>query len=125
MSVFGKVSHLDWVTERISKLGFKQVLIDESSFEGNSRTAILILDSNSIPTSNQFIAKEHWILVLSICDGVTPKYAVDIELSPRFDEMERSEDGLFALSGADYILIRRGLKNRVERMMVIGLPKCL
>jgi spore coat polysaccharide biosynthesis predicted glycosyltransferase SpsG len=113
----GIISDLDWVAERISRLGFSQILADESELSTNSESDVLILDSYSTLLSSAFIAKENWKLVLSICDEITPKYAADIELWPGFKEINTNQvGGVVVLSGADFILIRRGIEKSIRKL---------
>ncbi len=124
----GNISGLDWVAERISSLGFVQVLSDESSFVPNAASDVLVLDSYSIPVSNTFIAKKNWKLVMSICDQITPNYKVDIEIRPGFEEIREGRETPVVLSGAEYILIRRGIlksngkkvDSRYPKVLVVG-----
>ena len=112
----GNISGLDWVAERISSLGFTQVLTEATSFVPDAATDVLVLDSYSIPPSNQFIAKMNWKFVMSICDQITPNYVVDIELRPGFEKTFEDQTTPIVLSGADHILIRQGiLKSKIEK----------
>ena len=110
----GKISGLDWVAERINTLGFTQVLSDESSFVAQPATDILILDSYSIPVSNPFIAKINWKFVMGICDQISPKYMVDIELRPGFEKAKKGGTKPELLCGPKYILIRQGILKSKE-----------
>jgi spore coat polysaccharide biosynthesis predicted glycosyltransferase SpsG len=124
----GNISGLDWVAERISTLGFAQVLSDESAFVPNAASDVLVLDSYSIPVSNSFIAKKNWKLAMSICDQMTPKYRVDIEIQPGFEKIREGQETPVVLSGAEYILIRRGIlksnrekgDSRYPKVLVVG-----
>jgi spore coat polysaccharide biosynthesis predicted glycosyltransferase SpsG len=114
----GSISDLDWVSERIAKLGFSQVLTNQDSFEPDSEADVLILDTYSLSLSDQFISKKNWRLVLSICDEVTPKYDCDIELRPGLVEVKSDRNVPMVLSGADHVLIRKGIgKSKRERSL--------
>jgi spore coat polysaccharide biosynthesis predicted glycosyltransferase SpsG len=91
----------------------------------NSKTDVLVLDSYSIPVSDRFIAKENWKFVLSICDEITPKYIADIELRPGLEKIEKALDGPVVLSGAEYILIRKGIEKSNRKTNDSGIPKVL
>jgi spore coat polysaccharide biosynthesis predicted glycosyltransferase SpsG len=121
----GRISDLDWVAQRISKLGFSQVLSVESAFTPNIETDVLILDSYSIPVANAFIAKENWKLVLSICDEISPRYVTDIELRPGLQEIGGAHDGPVVLEGAEFILIRKGIEKSSRKVDHVGVPKVL
>lgn len=124
----GNISDLDWVAERISTLGFAQVLSNESAFSPNAATDVLVLDSYSIPVSNAFIAKKNWKLAMCICDQITPNYKVDIEIRPGFEKIHEHQESPIVLSGAEYILIRRGIvksngkkrSSRYPKVLVVG-----
>ena len=124
----GSISGLDWVTERISALGFRQVIAEETSFVGDSRTDVLILDSYSIPVSNMFIAEMNWKFSMSICDEITPNYSVDIELRPGFEKTREGQMTPIVLSGGEHILIRQGIfkssgekaNSGTTRVLVLG-----
>ena len=112
----GSILDLDWVSERTEKLGFSQVLPNHDGFEPDSESDVLILDSYSIPITDQFIAKKNWKLVLNISDQITPKYDSDIELRPGLVEVKSDQNVPRVLSGADYILIRKGIgKSKKEK----------
>ncbi len=121
----GQILDLSWVSERISKLGFMQIIADEQLFIPNSETDVLILDSYSMQISNSFIDRKNWKLVLSICDQITPKYEVDIELHPGLEKTEGILGGPLVLSGSDYVLIRHGIKKSVKKKQMSLITKVL
>jgi spore coat polysaccharide biosynthesis predicted glycosyltransferase SpsG len=94
----------------------------------NAETDVLILDSYSIPVSNAFIAKMNWKFSMSICDEITPNYAVDIELRPGFEKTGEGQSTSIVLSGAEHILIRQGIfksdrkkgDSETTRVLVVG-----
>ena len=120
----GDISGLDWVAERISTLGFAQVLSDESMFVPNAASDVLVLDSYSIPPSNSFIERKSWKFVVSICDQITPKYKVDIEIRPGFENIQEVATPI-VLSGAEYILIRNGILKSNKKKGGYRNPKVL
>jgi spore coat polysaccharide biosynthesis predicted glycosyltransferase SpsG len=114
----GSILDLGWASERIAKLGFSQVLTNHDSFEPDSESDVLILDTYSLSLSDPFIAKKKWKLVLSICDEITPKYDSHIELRPGLVEVRSDRNVPKVLSGADYVLIRKGIgKSKRERSL--------
>jgi spore coat polysaccharide biosynthesis predicted glycosyltransferase SpsG len=121
----GNISDLDWVAQRISATGFTQVLSDENSYEADSQTDVLVLDSYSIPVSNAFIAKENWKFAMSICDEITPNYMVDIELRPGFEKSRKDQVTPVVLSGAEHILIRREIFKSTRKKEVGSTTKVL
>jgi len=124
----GEISGLDWVDNRIANLGFSRVVVDSRSFVPDSNSDVLILDSYSISASDAFIAKKKWKLVLSICDEITPKYDVDIELCPSLESTSTGHVTSTILSGPEYILIRNGIEksmrsfalDEVVRVLIFG-----
>jgi len=106
----GVISDLDWVSERIAKLGFSQVLEHEDLYQANDNSDVLILDSYHIPIDHQFIARQNWKLVLSISDKITPGYECDIELRPGLTKVNQRQSAPVVLSGPEYILIRKGIE---------------
>lgn len=121
----GEISGLDWVDNRIANLGFSQVVADSKSFVPNLNSDVLILDSYSISTSDAFIAKEKWKLVLSICDKITPKYDVDFELCPSLETTSTGHVASTILSGPEYILIRNGIEKSMRSVASDEVTKVL
>ena len=105
----GEISGLDWVLDRITNIGFSQVISREESFVPEPNSDVLILDSYTIPISNSFILKKNWKLVLTICDEISPKYEADIEVHPGLEPDTRGCTAPVILSGAPYVLIRNGI----------------
>ena len=114
----GSILDLAWVSERIAKLGFSHVLTNQDSFEPDSESDVLILDTYSISLSDPFVAKKNWKLVLSICDEITPKYDSHISLRPGLVEVRSDRNAPRVLSGPDHVLIRKGIeKSKRERSL--------
>ncbi len=106
----GVISDLDWVSERIAKLGFSQVLEYEDLCQVDHKSDILILDTYHIPIDHHFIAQQNWKLVLSISDKFTPRYECDIELRPGLTRVNQRQIAPVVLSGPEHILIRKGIE---------------
>jgi spore coat polysaccharide biosynthesis predicted glycosyltransferase SpsG len=115
----GEISGLDWVANRVADMGLSQVVADCGSFDPDSRSDVLILDSYSISASDAFISKKRWKLVMSICDEITPKYDVDIELCPSLELTSTKRVASIVLSGPEYILIRNGIE-KSKRSVALG-----
>jgi len=115
----GEISDMDWVANRIANMGFSQVVAESGSFDSDANSDVLILDSYSISTSDAFISKNKWKLVMSICDEITPKYDVDIELHPSLESTSTKRVASIVLSGPEYILIRRGIE-KSKRSAALG-----
>jgi spore coat polysaccharide biosynthesis predicted glycosyltransferase SpsG len=121
----GEISGLDWVSERIAKLGFSKVILSQDSFEANNESDVLVLDSYAIPVSDQFIARKNWRLVLVICDETTPQYESDVELRSGLVKVESKQGGPIVLSGTDYLLIRKGIGKSPRKTPTSSLMKIL
>lgn len=106
----GQISGLAWVSDRVAKLGFSQFIEDDYSFNVDSRSDVLVLDTYSIPVSDPFISKDNWKLVLAICDSFTPKYDSDIEVRPGLLEVHEVNQVPVILSGPGNVLIRQGIR---------------
>ena len=124
----GNISDLDWVADRISTMGFAQVISDETSFVANAESDVLVLDSYSIPLTSSFIESKSWKFTVSICDRITPNYKVDIEIRPGFEKIRQDQVTPIVLSGAEYILVRDGIlksngkkgDSRNPKVLVVG-----
>ena len=115
----GEISGLDWVANRVADMGFSQVVADCGSFDPDSNSDVLILDSYSISITDAFISKKNWKLVMSICDEITPGYDVDIELCPSLELTSTKRIASVVLSGPEYILIRSGIE-KSKRSVALG-----
>ena len=106
----GRISGLAWVSERIAKLGYSQLIENVYSFKPDPNSDVLILDSYSIPVTDSFISKRNWKSVLTICDSFTPKYQSDVEVRPSLLDLQSENQVPIILSGPDHILIRQGIR---------------
>ncbi|WP_125932718.1 hypothetical protein [Candidatus Planktophila dulcis] len=91
----------------------------------DAETDVLVLDSYSIPVSDAFIAKTNWRFAMSICDQVSPKYAVDIELRPGLEKPGEIPATPIVLSGAEHILIRKGIVKSIQMKHEGGITRVL
>jgi spore coat polysaccharide biosynthesis predicted glycosyltransferase SpsG len=121
----GEIMDLDWVKTRVIGLGFSQILTSDESFTPDVESDVLVLDSYTLPISDSFIAKIKWKMVLSICDAITPKYDVDIELHPGIENLNVTQSRPKVISGADYILIRKGIEKSNRSSNSENLPRVL
>jgi spore coat polysaccharide biosynthesis predicted glycosyltransferase SpsG len=112
----GEISDLDWVSQRISQLGFSQVHSNQDAFVTDAESDILILDSYSIPVSEPFISRKNWKMVMRVSDEITPKYESDLELRPGLVTVNFGQEAPLILSGPDHVLIRKGIvKSKKEK----------
>ena len=121
----GEILDLDWVSLRISKLGFSQVYSSQEMFNAKAESDVLILDSYSIPISDPFIQKKSWKMLMTISDEITPRYESDIELRPGLAKEILSQEAPLVLSGPDYILIRKGIAKSTREKMGGGVLRVL
>lgn len=128
-SIFvGVISDLDWVSARVSNLGFSSIVKEEKDFISNPLTDILILDSYEISLDSPFISNTSWKYILTIADEMTPKYKSNATLVPGLDSYMNVTLEPMVLSGPDFILTRAGIakSQRIEseygplRVMVVG-----
>lgn len=124
----GVISDLDWVSARLSNLGFSSIVKEEGDFVANPITDILILDSYEICVDSPFISSANWKYILTIADALTPKYKSDATLVPGLHANMDVTVGSKVLTGPDFILTRVGItkSRRTEseygllRVMVAG-----
>jgi spore coat polysaccharide biosynthesis predicted glycosyltransferase SpsG len=111
----GEIKDLEWVQKKVENLGYVQLLSTTDSFAYDCNNDVLILDSYSIPVSDPFINMKNWKFVMCIRDEFSPNYEARVELRPGFGVVHSGSDSRMILSGADHILIRKGIsKSRKE-----------
>ena len=106
-------------------MGFSTLVEYSYSFKADSKSDVLILDTYSIPTSDPFLAKKNWRLVLTICDAFTPKYESDVQVRPSLLEIHTGLQVPLTLSGPDYVLIRKGIRKSNKEFTVEEILKVL
>ena len=107
----GKISDLDWVSERIRGLGFIQVLENSSEFTPNKNEDILIIDSYEIPTDDVFVQLRNWYKVVSIFDELTPDYPSNLRIHPGLTKAWPKKFLGNLLSGPRFVPLRKSIKN--------------
>ena len=107
----GKISELDWVSERIRGLGFIQVLENSSEFFPDQNEDILIIDSYEIPTDDVFVQLRNWSKVVSIFDELTPDYSCDLRIHPGLTKAWSDPFSGRTLSGPKFVPLRKSMKN--------------
>lgn len=123
----GEIAGISWLDDRIRNLGFYKILDVDEDFCPSSKSDVLILDSYSIPADNEFLKIKNWLAVINIFDSSTPNYKCQLRIHPG---IEKISDSCFfgkALSGPEYIPIRKNLRkdgpaveNGKLRITVIG-----
>ena len=124
----GEVSDLPWVTERIQNLGFREIIPDPRTFNMDSKTDVLILDSYTLDLNDYFINMNSWHRVVTIVDDSTPQYPSNLiinnHLMGRFQLGSESK----VLSGPTYFPLRKNIEkpvsskieNSVLHILVVG-----
>lgn len=110
----GKISELAWVSERISGLGFFQVLENSSEFIPDKDEDILIIDSYEIPTDDVFVQLQNWSKVISIFDESTPNYSCDLRIHPGLTKTWPKPFSGRTLTGPKFIPLRKSINNSTE-----------
>jgi spore coat polysaccharide biosynthesis predicted glycosyltransferase SpsG len=109
----GNISDLTWVSERISGLGFMQVLENSSEFIPDVNEDILIIDSYGIPTDDEFVQLRNWSKVVSIFDELTPDYPCDLRIHPGLTKAWPEPFSGRTLSGPKFVPLRKSIKNSI------------
>lgn len=107
----GKISDLDWVSERIRGLGFIQVLENSSEFTPNKNEDILIIDSYEISTDDVFVELQNWYKVVSIFDELTPDYPCNLRIHPGLTKVWPKKFSGNSLSGPRFVPLRKSIKH--------------
>ena len=107
----GKISELAWVRERISGLGFMQVLENSSEYIPDGNEDILIIDSYEIPIDDAFIQSRNWSKVVSIFDELTPDYSCDLRIHPGLTKVWSDPFSGITLSGPKFVPLRKSIRD--------------
>jgi len=123
----GKISELDWVSERIRGLGFLQILENTSEFMPDKNEDILIIDSYEIPANDVFVQLQNWSKVVSIFDELTPGYSCDLRIHPGLTKTWPEPFPGRTLSGPKFVPLRKSIKNSTKhtpegtlKVLVVG-----
>jgi spore coat polysaccharide biosynthesis predicted glycosyltransferase SpsG len=110
----GKISELDWVSERIRGLGFVQIFDTASRFTPDKNEDILIIDSYEIPTHNEFVQLRNWSKVVSIFDELTPDYSCDLRIHPGLTKAWPDSYTGRTLSGPKFVPLRKSISASMQ-----------
>jgi spore coat polysaccharide biosynthesis predicted glycosyltransferase SpsG len=110
----GKISELDWVSERIRGLGFLQILENTSEFMPDKNEDILIIDSYEILANDEFVQLQNWSKVVSIFDELTPGYSCDLRIHPGLTKTWPEPFLGRTLSGPKFVPLRKSIKNSTK-----------
>ena len=123
----GEIAGISWLDDRVRNLGFHKILDVDEGFHPSSKSDVLILDSYSIPTENEFLEINDWLAVINIFDSSTPNYKCQLRIHPGIEKISDSNSFGKTLSGPGYIPIRRNIRkdgpaveNGRLRITVIG-----
>ena len=110
----GETYEIPWLNEYLDGLGFSQVLSAPSKFASNPNSDVLILDSYDIDPSTPFIQSVNWSKVVVLVDDQTPAFTGDLYVhagsGTSWKPPISSREADF-LSGIEYFLIRKSLRN--------------
>lgn len=107
----GEIKGLDWVTNRIAKMGFQETYSNFDTFKSNRSTDILILDSYTIPIDLEEIESNHWLYIVVIADELTPKYKSNLVIKPNLTTHNQKSKLKSVLEGPEYILVRKPVRS--------------
>jgi spore coat polysaccharide biosynthesis predicted glycosyltransferase SpsG len=108
----GNTCEVDWVEDRITKVGFSHIIDNEMEFIPNSTTDILVFDSYEINPTADFISLKRWLAVILIADAMTPLYKATLVIHPGLDSSWLNKFNLPLLAGPKYIPIRRSFRSQ-------------
>jgi spore coat polysaccharide biosynthesis predicted glycosyltransferase SpsG len=127
VAFLGNTLELPWVTDLVKSTGFSQVLTEESEFEPNQLTDILILDSYEIPMNSDFLIRRKWRRFVLLADSHTPDYRADVCIQTSLNPFKgvQNEETLM-VGGPQYFPIRKGIQleesfgvlNRAHRLLL-------
>jgi spore coat polysaccharide biosynthesis predicted glycosyltransferase SpsG len=99
-----------WLRNKLVSLGPKFSLV-QGVYIPNPTEDILLVDSYEINISDEFFAKENWLLRVSVGDDNTPDYGFQLTVVPGFDEMRIVESRTRVIaSGKDFFLFRNSIR---------------
>ena len=105
----GKVLDVPWVIEKIHSLGFTKIFSEESEYESNNNSDILILDSYKHKIESSFINLHNWRSVVLIFDEFTPKYIAQLGVHPGIANDWKLDNLSKILSGPQFIPLRKNI----------------
>ena len=123
----GEITELPWVTKRINGLGFSQILSDSNNLVSDPNSDVLILDSYTVATQDEFIQKLKWKAIVTIRDEYSPLYNSDLIIQLGLVKKAMGKLNVKTLYGPKYIPIRQTIKknikvkeNDVLQILVVG-----
>jgi spore coat polysaccharide biosynthesis predicted glycosyltransferase SpsG len=105
----GALSSVPWIRVQVHGLGFSKIYSQESDFNSNSRSDVLILDSYSKDVLDKFIVKKNWKKVFVISDQNTPMYDADYRIYPDLEVKSLNYSFDREFSGPMYIPLRKSI----------------
>lgn len=114
-SIFvGHIQEVDWLQERIDRIGFSQTTIPEN-FHSRNEFDILVLDSYDIDLKEGFIQPAGWKKIVVIADDLTPEYLADLIIHPGLEDSWFKGDRSTFLSGPKYMPLRKNIRKIENR----------
>jgi spore coat polysaccharide biosynthesis predicted glycosyltransferase SpsG len=114
----GAISDVPWVASRIMSLGFSQILESSEAFVSDPGNDVLILDSYTVSTGDEFIKQKHWRRIVAISDDLTPKYKADLIIHPGISDEWKPNREVKFLTGPKYIPFRKSIKKKVKNLSI-------
>lgn len=125
VTFIGNTSEVPWVKEKMSRIGFSEILSEYQLFSTNPITDILILDCYHLPIHHSFLTREKWKAIVVVADDATPSYYADLVIYPNITlDFKPLNAGKF-LAGPKYIPLRKSItknshnKSDIDRLEIV------
>jgi spore coat polysaccharide biosynthesis predicted glycosyltransferase SpsG len=107
----GDIHEVNWLSEKIGKLGFSEVNNSTISNQTIKPQSILVLDSYSIPLDDPYINSSKWFRRILIADNLTPNYSCDLAIHTGIDTSWNNGRIKNLIGGPEYFPIRDEIKS--------------
>lgn len=113
----GDIDEVDWLSEKIGKLGFSDVVNSTSTDLTIKPNSILVLDSYSIPLDDPYINSSKWFRRILIADNLTPNYSCDLAIHTGIDTSWNDGRIKNLIGGPEYFPVRSEIKRKPNSKM--------
>ena len=113
----GDIDEVDWLSEKLGKLGFSEVVNSTSSDLTIKPNSILVLDSYSIPLDDPYINSSKWFRRILIADNLTPNYSCDLAIHTGIDTSWNDGRIKNLIGGPEYFPVRSEIKSKPNSEM--------
>ena len=107
----GDIDEVNWLSEKLGKLGFSDVVNSTSCDLTIKPNSILILDSYSIPLDDPYINSSKWFRRILIADNLTPNYSCDLAIHTGIDTSWNNGRIKNLVGGPEYFPVRNEIKS--------------